>query len=146
MVRGAVKGVLRAFLGTYTSRNADYQGYWLFGFIVGDLTRLEIDLLGPVHPAGEPSSPLDAAEQLARAKFQDQLAKAKVTSSHLSEATLAIERLSPRSAIAGFRQRAGFDIRFLATATMSRGQQVALDEAVFVAPHDPALERRRKEV
>ena len=32
--RNALKGVLAGFLGTYTSRNSDYRGYWLLGFLV----------------------------------------------------------------------------------------------------------------
>jgi len=29
--------VLKNFLGTYTSRYSDFQGYWLFGFLVPGL-------------------------------------------------------------------------------------------------------------
>jgi hypothetical protein len=28
----AIRGMLRNFLGTYTSQYSDYKGYWLFGF------------------------------------------------------------------------------------------------------------------
>ena len=32
--RRVIKSVLHNFLGTYTSRYSDYNGYWLFGFMV----------------------------------------------------------------------------------------------------------------
>ena len=43
--RRAIRGVLGNFLGTFTSRYSDYDGYWLFGFLVADLKDLRIDLL-----------------------------------------------------------------------------------------------------
>ena len=36
--RRTIKGVLDNFLGTYTSRYSDYDGYWLFGMVVGEVT------------------------------------------------------------------------------------------------------------
>jgi hypothetical protein len=46
--RRIIKGVLHNFLGTYTSRYSDYDGYWLFGMLVRDVEELSIDLL-PEH-------------------------------------------------------------------------------------------------
>jgi hypothetical protein len=68
--RRNLKGVLAGFLGTYTSRYSDYQGFWLFGFIVGLPNPLEIDLLGVQENA---LSPEDMAGDLARVKFREQL-------------------------------------------------------------------------
>jgi hypothetical protein len=40
----AIKCALHNFLGTYSSRYSEYSGYWLFGFLVNDLTRIDFDL------------------------------------------------------------------------------------------------------
>ncbi len=69
--RRTMRGVLGNFLGTYTSRYSDFDGYWLFGFLVSDLGEFRIDLLAP-NP-GEPNTPLAVAVQLAAAKFDDQM-------------------------------------------------------------------------
>ena len=47
MHRRIIKGVLHNFIGTYTSRYSDYDGYWLFGMVVRDVAELRIDLLYP---------------------------------------------------------------------------------------------------
>ena len=44
-----VKGVLDNFLGTFTSRYLDHNGYWVFGMLVGDLGELRIDLLRSIE-------------------------------------------------------------------------------------------------
>ena len=67
--RRVIKGVLDNFLGTYTSRYTDYEGYWLFGLLVADLGEVEFDLLAA---GGSPDSPLGVAELAASLKFADQ--------------------------------------------------------------------------
>ena len=47
--RRHLKSVLAGFLGTYTSRYSDFQGYWLFGFIVEVIDLM--DLGGHPKPA-----------------------------------------------------------------------------------------------
>jgi hypothetical protein len=49
------------------SRYSEFEGYWLFGFLVDGLTELRIDLLAPF--AGMPVTPHDVAIHLAAAKF-----------------------------------------------------------------------------
>ena len=44
--RSVIKSVLWNFLGTYMSRYSDYDGYWLFGFLIEDMGELEINILG----------------------------------------------------------------------------------------------------
>lgn len=41
----AIRGVLGNFLGTYTSRYSEHDGYWLFGLVVAELGELEVNLL-----------------------------------------------------------------------------------------------------
>ncbi len=72
--RRIIKGVLGNFLGTYVSRYSDYDGYLLFGFLVGDFAELRINLLG--QSVADPDSPLGVAVLTAVAKFEDQRAKA----------------------------------------------------------------------
>jgi hypothetical protein len=40
-----LRAVLHNTLGTYLSRYSDYDGYWLFGFLVPRLIELKFDLL-----------------------------------------------------------------------------------------------------
>jgi hypothetical protein len=92
MSRRAMNGVLAGFLGTYTSRYSDYHGYWLFGFLVADLDRLVIDLLGAdSEPQAGPSA---VAASIARERFADQLAKAGLSPVGLREAQLELTRES----------------------------------------------------
>jgi hypothetical protein len=86
--RRNLKGVLAGFLGTYTSRYSDYQGFWLFGFIVGLPNPLEIDLLGVQENA---LSPEDMAGDLARVKFREQLRKHGFELSAVRRTRLVIE-------------------------------------------------------
>jgi hypothetical protein len=138
--RRAIRAALRNFLGTYTSRNTDYEGYWLFGFLDGGLIELEVDLL---QRSGEPDSPTGHAVRAATAKFEDQLRKAGVARAHVAKAWLAIRKRPGRvqGSING-HPRLGHDVCFLAGAGMDSGLRFECEEVVFVAPHDAGLERR----
>src|SRR5262245_28787953 len=94
--RKAVRGVLGNFLGTYTSRYSDSDGYWLFGFLVADLGELRIDLLAP--PASDSEGPLGLAVRSAAAKFADQMQKAGLVCPQIQEAWLTIRKLSGQTA------------------------------------------------
>src|ERR1700723_1612783 len=93
--RRIIKSVLHNFLGTLPSRYSDWHGYWLFGFIVNDLERLDHDLLIPVA-GGPDETPLARIRSLATTKFQEQLSKAQLDPIHIREATLIVERLPGR--------------------------------------------------
>jgi len=69
--RNALRGVLAGFLGTFTSRYSDFDGYWLLGFLVKE-REIVIDLLA--DPSDD-SSPVSAARHLAAVKFGEQLQK-----------------------------------------------------------------------
>jgi hypothetical protein len=90
--RKVIKGVLGNFLGTYISRYSDYNGYWLFAFLVGDFEALRINLLGQC--VDDPSSPEGLAITSAVAKFEDQRRKANLAKFQIHEALLTI-RQSP---------------------------------------------------
>src|SRR5437867_4191419 len=114
MHRDAIKGVLHNFLGTYTSRYSDYDGYWVFGMLIGDVGELRIDLLHP-SIATTMAAPVAAAIQLAAQKFQEQMEKSGLTVSCAREAHLVITRLpeSREGAVNG-RACTGHDVRFVA--------------------------------
>lgn len=138
--RRVLNGVLCGFLGTYTSRNSDYDGFWLLGFLVGNLERAEFDLLS--SEAGISSNAITAARNLAASKFADQLRKAALDLHNVKEARLIIERLPDDRSVPGQHFRSGYNLLFRATATADIGRQYEQEKIVFVAPHDPRLESR----
>jgi hypothetical protein len=138
----AIKGVLHNFLGTYTSRYSDYEGYWLFGILICDVKALRIDLLNPSVGATASAS-VAAATQLASQKFREQMQKAGFGTPNAREAMLCIQRLSDaRSELVNGRVCAGNTVRFVATVVSDSGKKYGRELAVFVAPHDPKIERR----
>jgi hypothetical protein len=134
-------GVLRGFLGSYVSRNSDFHGYWLFGLLVTDLRRMEIDLLS-VPDSAMVLTPDEAARVLAAAKFLDQLTKVGFSVTRLASATLVLERLAQVTALAGCYARPGFNVLFRASVTADTGRVFTSEDVVFVAPHDPRFEQR----
>jgi hypothetical protein len=139
--RRVIKSVLRNFLGTLTSRYSDWHGYWLFGFVVNDLERLDHDLLIPV--ASSPAeTPLAHIRSLATMKFQEQLSKARLDPIRVREATLVLERLPGRVEVQLAYPYAtdGYRVRFMVSATTDLGKVYECAQIVAVAPHDPAHE------
>lgn len=117
--RRIIKSVLHNFLGTYTSRNSDFHGYWLFGFLVEDINQINVDLLGAdrnqentksrfnrggalqrfvysffrhPYPYYAYRSPIAYAEWLAAQRFAEQICKAALPRSWFREARLEITR------------------------------------------------------
>ncbi len=142
MSRRRIKGILHNFLGTYTSRYSDLEGYWLFGLSIADVSKLAIDLLNPAVGATE-SAPLAAAVRLAALKFREQLEKGRCDVLVIREARLDITK-SPevsRGLVNG-RMTVGHNFLFVATAVTDLGRIYKGEMSVFVAPHDPGIERR----
>jgi hypothetical protein len=96
----AIRGALNNFLATYTSRNSDYDGYWLFGLLVKDLVALDFDLLKEISHPSRPT-PLQFAEISAAKKFRFQMQKAGVNSARVAEARLKITKTS--DTLSGFQ-------------------------------------------
>jgi hypothetical protein len=139
-----MNGVLAGFLDTYTSRYSDFEGYWIFGFIVETIEVLEIDLLAkPTSAAGA----IAAAENLARAKFCEQLRKHGFATSAASAGNL---RISPGvdevERLAGDLRRSGRDLTFHASVLSDTGTRYTRAKVVFVASHDPRFEQRSNRV
>src|SRR5437667_11840282 len=89
--RRTIKGVLHNFLGTYTSRYSDFDGYWLFGFLVDGIDHAKCDL---IETSGEniEATPIAAAKRLAATKFAEQIEKAGLPRSCFREAHLDITK------------------------------------------------------
>jgi hypothetical protein len=142
--RRALKGALHNFLGTFTSRYSDFDGYWLLGLIEANLEGLLINLSSSAElpPNG---GALGFAIELAKEKFGEQLEKAAVSRSWVRESHLQIT-LSPeaeaRFSNSSFRN--GHNYRFCARVLTDLARTVEAEIYVYVAPHDPALETRSR--
>lgn len=148
--RRILKSALYNFLGTFTSRYTEFDGYWLFGFLVPQMTSIEVDLLG-ADPSD--SDPAGTAATLAIKKFSEQLEKARIDIHQLRSAKLAITHppSTVRKAVWGFAQfalgmqtmeRDGYDLTFTAEAVIDDGLVFSVNRTVLVAPHDPTKECR----
>jgi len=109
--------VLKNFLGTYTSRYSDFQGYWLFGFLVASLDELRINLLDPPASPSEPA--FGVAMRLAVEKFQDQVRKAGLARHRVQSAWLTLRR-SPGTVRGTVNSHAGLGYRVEFVAEPSR--------------------------
>ena len=119
---GILKSVLHNFLGTYTSRNSDYEGCWPFGFVVRDFENLRIDLLNVQNNplAAAAMAPLEA---LAVQRFAEQLDRAGLPPSSLKEAVLCLTRFpNPKGGVVNGEVCDGFDVKFVARAVVQKRQ------------------------
>jgi hypothetical protein len=132
--------VLHNFLGTYTSRYSEYNGYWLFGFLVGDLEDVQFDLLTEVASC---DGVVEVARNLAVGRFAEQLCKAGLDPSLVREVSLQIERLDGqvKGRVNG-NECGGFKIRFRASAGTDTGKLFECERVLFVAPHNADIELR----
>jgi len=98
--RRVIKAVLGNFLGTYISRYSDFDGYWLFGFLVESPDDIRVDVLQENHVTCS-GSPSDLATTLAVAKFDDQRPKAGLAPSQVRSAWLTIRRMPGTGSVLG---------------------------------------------
>jgi hypothetical protein len=135
-----LRGVLCNFLGTYTSRYSDYDGYWLFGFLTDELGAANFDLLDEGVRGSDDL--LREAHLLAADAFQDQLRKSGLDRMQVAAARLRVDQLTPARHFVNGVARDGRNYRFVANATADTGHRFECWRIVFVSPHDPRLERR----
>ena len=142
--RRQIKGVLHNFLGTFASRYSDFHGYWVFGFLVQDLERISIDLIDK-NPDTANDIPSGFVRRLAIQKFTEQIRKAGLPSSYFQKAHLSIAKSStPEVGWVNGRSCSGFEVMLVAHAITDLGKSYKSELAMFVAPHDPKVEMRRK--
>jgi hypothetical protein len=141
--RRSIRSVLHNFLGGFTSRYSDFDGYWIFGMLVVDLDHTAIDLLGdPRDVVG--GEPLQAAIRRARILFREQLARGQLDASVVREARLEMKRSSePTPGMINGHVATRYEITFTARAVSDLDAVYERTRSVFVAPHDPSIEYRR---
>lgn len=144
--RRVIVSLLDNFLGTYVSRYSQYDGYWLFGFLVNEFGEQAFDLLVQ-SSAVVGGSPLDVAAQTARDRFAEQVKKLRVDPRFLRAAILTI-RQSPETVLGtvGGHACTGRSVAFVAQAVSDQGRIYRRERAVFVAPHDPSAEQRSGQI
>jgi hypothetical protein len=139
--RQVILGVLHNFLGTFTSRYSDFDGYWVFGFLVESMDAVRIDLLADVESAN--STPSGFIRWLAVQRFSEQIAKAGLSKESFREAYLDILKVAESKV--GFvngQSSSGYDVRFKAHAITDLCRAYDSTISIFVAPHDPKIELR----
>jgi hypothetical protein len=137
--RRLLKSVLHNFLGTYTSRYSDYQGYWLFGFLVDKPDKLEFNLMGLVSKSSDPA--VNTAENIALRAFKDQVEKAGLNMAMLREARLALAKRSGEvRELENGRRREGHNFDVQVIVISESGKEYRSETQIFVAPHDPRFE------
>jgi hypothetical protein len=137
-----ITGVLHNFLGTYTSRYSDYEGYWMFGWLVGEIEELRIDLLS-LNEGSTEKTPIETAKLIAAQKFKEQVEKVGGTLDCIREAYLDLKKLPGiENGMVNGRVCAGNTIRFEARAVSDHGKAYESEMTLFVASHNPQVELR----
>jgi hypothetical protein len=134
----AIKGGPHSFLGAFTSRHTDIDGYWAFGILIDSLYELRVSLI-----EGESTKTAVLQSTISRAQdlFADQVRKYHVPSHHVLDAHF----LSRRSGAQVNGLINGHSVRgqiFLATATatMRGSKYYRCRQELFVAPNNPTIE------
>jgi hypothetical protein len=136
----ALKGVIAGFLGTFASRNSDYDGYWLFGLLVEAPQEVKIDLLqSSASPPG--SEPWAFATRLARLKFQKLLAQAGLSPQRLEAATLEIGFVASDLTVSGHNP-GGYFVDLAVSVSGPTGCAFSGETRIFAFPHLFGTDRR----
>ena len=138
MLRSAIPG----FLGTFTSRHSDFDGFWLFGLVVRAGLDEDLDLMRPI---GESVTPYDKMVALARLKFREQLGKHRIPSTEITTASLRVFTTGDtRDVFVGPQgvTRVGKEMVFRAQVLCADGRTFERERRIYVAPHDAAVESR----
>lgn len=141
-IRRQITGVLCGLLDTYSSRYSDYDGYWIFGFLVREKDSFSFDLLG--KGSVFLLSPVKArAQQLACLKFREQLHRAHIPEEYVSKAELTIRKIGdPRIGPVNGHLSNGYQVSLVAEAVSDLGKKYRAEKFLFAAPHDPSVELR----
>lgn len=124
-----MKGAVCGFLGTFTSRNSDFRGFWLHGQFLPGLEEWAVDLLGPA-PCGDGAR--EYACRLARRRFAEQVNKVGLGLEVVESATLLVSRALELNLW-----------RFVVQVVLDSGREVEHQTSLFVRQHDPGREFRR---
>jgi hypothetical protein len=138
----AIRGVVHNFLSTYVSRYSAQDGYWLFGFLVPQLTTMRCDLLSPLL---EVRPHVRRAIDLARTKFYDQARKGKVDVGLVRRVELTLSRAehSVASQVNGHSTQA-WPVTVAVDVELLTGKHHRVERVIVVAPHNPTAEYRSR--
>ena len=137
--RRAIKGILHNFLGTFISRYSEFDGYWLFGFLVEDIQTTRIDLLSTNFE--ETDETISIAKQIAVRKFAEQFEKANIPISWLGEAFLEITKSpKPKECYVNGELCTGYEMEFVANTVTDKEKLYKSASTIIVAPHNPIIE------
>ena len=141
-VTRTLKGVINSFLDTFVSRYSAYDGYWLFGVLVPELTTFCVDLL---NPPSDSRPHFQRAIQLAARKFREQAHKGKIDLQMLRVAKLTMSRREEPIPfeVSGFATEA-WPLTVSVAAEDLRGRRHLAEQVLLVARHNPAVERRSR--
>jgi len=138
-----IKSIIDGYHGAFTSRNADYRGYWIFGFIVNELEGLEIDLLLPYPKPTKAISPMEAIEALARYRFQSivyrhdfqiELIKEAITENQVTQKSQYITSLKEGVL------RPARGVHFKTSIVTMSGKRYNTQTIKYIRPHSPRME------
>jgi hypothetical protein len=140
MTDRVLKGVVANFLGTYLSRYSDYQGYWVFGFLVPTLSEWHVDLL---RPAADDRSSFQAATELAVGRFREQVQKSQIDLKQVAGAELVLVRDGTGVTLeVNGKPTTGWAVLASIAVESNRGRKFGAQQRILVAPHNPAAELR----
>jgi hypothetical protein len=134
-----LRSVVHNALDAYVSRYSSYQGYWLFGFLVANLDRLDFDLLAPQGSSG---TPFEAAEARAVRVFREQLAKAGLEVGRVRKAGLTLRRGRVANVVVEAFTASGWELHASIAVDAVSDRAFHAERLLFVADHNPRLERR----
>ena len=103
-----LRSVIHNFLGTFMSRESEFDRYWLFGFVVAASPELDIDLLSETE-VGD-GTPIGVFRSVAASRFADQLSKAGLERRRMENATLYWRRSGPRQVPSVWGPREGYRV------------------------------------
>jgi hypothetical protein len=140
--RRLINGALDGFLGSLVSRNSDVNGYWLLGFLAIQRNSIEIDLFKGIGNACQ-DLPERWLVELARFKYDEQLRKWRIPVAWVAGARLdVIWSREVSNFLVDGQRRDCYKAKFVASVTTDLGRTLVRSKRVFVAPHNPRLERR----
>lgn len=142
--RGKINVLVHSFLGSFVSRNADYGGYWLHGFLAMYPAIPVFDLLNaPQQISYDPV--FEYSHHLARKVFEDLAAKIGVRR-YVKSALLEIRRVPASQEVWTLaHRRQGYRLIFTLAVVDDRRRKYERVAHAIAAAHDPVCELRRAE-
>lgn len=137
-------GVAHGFLGALTSRNSDFQGYWLFGYLVPLVVArpLEVDLLGKA-PVRRSFSSAEAVLRFRAVLCWEHAARGhRLHPVRIASAKIVLTSLGRRACWVGAVASEGQEMRCELRVECVIGRRWSWSQDLCVVPH-PAPGARR---